>query len=209
MSDDGSQSGSSGGGSGTSFAAQHIVPPRRALNVAPTDGSTKFNTIRIPLIPVACWRLGDPSFDFDSSFVASRFRGEMVPTAAGEDSAPDDGLSETSGPPDAPLTTLSGIVGQNPGCPAAIFGHCDPAGRDALNKTLGDRRAIAIYALVTRQPDLWAYLYDTPEVGDKWDLRMVQAMLHTVLEANGKPYLSAAPSGVRDADTVDAVKRFQ
>ncbi|MGH7297780.1 MAG: peptidoglycan-binding protein, partial [Polyangiaceae bacterium] len=94
-------------------------------------------------------------------------------------------------------------------CPAAIFGHCDPAGRDALNKTLGDRRAIAIYALVTRQPDLWAYLYDTPEVGDRWDLRMVQAMLHTVLDANGKPYLAGAPSGVRDADTVDAVKRFQ
>ena len=49
-----------------------------------------------------------------------------------------------------------GSSGANEGCPAAIFGHCDPAGSDTLNKTLGDRRAIAIYALVTRQPDLWA-----------------------------------------------------
>ena len=133
----------------------------------------------------------------------------MVPTDPGQDTAEDDGLSETSGSPDSPLTTLSGIVSQNQGCPAAIFGHCDPAGRDALNKTLGDRRAIAVYALVTRQPDLWAYLYDNAEVGDKWDLRMVQAMLHKVRDANGQPYLAGDPTGVRDADTIDAVKRFQ
>ena len=187
--------------------------PRRALNVAPTDGSSKFNTIRIPLIPVACWRLEDPSFDFDSSFVSAKFRGEMVPTDPGQDTAEDDGLSETSGAPDSPLTTLSGIVSQNQGCPAAIFGHCDPAGSDALNKTLGDRRAIAVYALVTRQPDLWAYLYDNPQVGDKWDLKMVQAMLHHVRDASGRPYLKPfvayEPTGVRDSDTIDAVKRFQ
>ena len=88
-----------------------------ALNVAPTDGSTKFNTIRIPLIPVACWRLDDPAFAFDSSFVSAKFRGEMVPTDPGQDTAEDDGLSETSGAPDSPLTTLSGIVSQNPGLP--------------------------------------------------------------------------------------------
>jgi peptidoglycan hydrolase-like protein with peptidoglycan-binding domain len=183
--------------------------PRRALNVAPTDGSTKFNTIRIPLIPVACWRLEDPAFDFDSSFVSAKFRGEMVPTDPTQVNAEDDGLAYTSGQPASPLTTLSGIVSQNQGCPAAIFGHCDPAGTDALNKTLGDRRAIAIYALVTRQPDLWAYLYDNPQVGDKWDLRMVQAMLHKILDANGQPYLASDPTGTRDADTEDAVKRFQ
>jgi hypothetical protein len=199
----------SGGEGPNSFAANHSTPAWRKLNVAPTDGSTRFNAIRIPLIPVACWRLEDPSFAFDSSFVSAKFKGELVPTDPGEDTAEDDGLSETSGPPDSPLTTLSGIVGQNQGCPAAIFGHCDPAGSDALNKTLGDRRAIAVYALVTRQPDLWAYLYDNPQVGDQWDLKMVQEMLHHVRDASGTPYLGEDPTGVRDADTVDAVKRFQ
>jgi len=185
MSADDSQSGGSGGGggSGNSFAAQHAVAPRHALKVAPTDGSTKFNTIRIPLIPVACWRLNDPAFAFDSSFVSPSFKGE--------------------------LGTLSGIVSANQGCPAALFGHCDPAGSDALNKTLGDRRAIAIYALLTRQPDLWAYLYDNTQVGDTWDLRMVQTMVACVQDAQGNPYYAGLANGTKDSDTTDAVKRFQ
>jgi outer membrane protein OmpA-like peptidoglycan-associated protein len=177
-----SQSGGAGG-SGNSFAAQHQVAPRRALNVAPTDGSTKFNTIRIPLIPVACRRLNDPAFVFDSSFVGPNFKDE--------------------------IGALAGIIGANEGCPAAIFGHCDPAGSDTLNKSLGDRRAIAIYALVTRQPDLWAWIHDNSQVGDTWDLRMVQTMLGSVPDRAQKPYLSGESNGVQGADTTDAVKRFQ
>ena len=159
------------------------MAPRHALNVAPTDGSTRFNTIRIPLVPVACWKLEDPAFAFDSSFVSPSFRDE--------------------------LGTLSGIVGANKDCPAALFGHCDPAGSDALNKTLGDRRAIAINALVTRQPDLWADLHDHTQVGDTWDLHMVQTMLASVQDGQGAPYHAGAVNGIEDADTADAVKRFQ
>jgi hypothetical protein len=179
--------------------------PRRALNVAPTDGSSKFNTIRIPLIPVACWRLNDPAFAFDSSFVSPSFRTEFVKTAGADpDVAPPGGPA-----PGSPLTTLSAIVAANPGCPAALFGHCDPAGTDALNKTLGDRRAIAIYALLTRQPDLWAWLHDVSQVGDTWNLRMVQTMLASVVDAQQNPYFAGGANGVQDADTTDAVKRFQ
>jgi Putative peptidoglycan binding domain len=171
------------GGSGASFAAQHPAAPRQPLNVAPTDGTTKFNTVRIPLIPVACLRLNDPAFAFDSSFVSPQFRGE--------------------------LATLGKIVSANQGCPAAIFGHCDPAGSDDLNKTLGDRRAIAIYALLTRQPDLWAYLNDTPQVGDTWNLHMTQAMLASVPDTSGKPYYGGIIDGKSGPETTDAVKRFQ
>jgi hypothetical protein len=167
----------------TSFAQQHSVFARAAFKVAPTDAGAKFNAIRIPLVPVACWRLNDPAFAFDSSFVAPAFRDE--------------------------ITTLGGIASANPGCPAALFGHCDPAGSDDLNKTLGDRRAIAVYALITRQPDLWADLYDNPQVGDRWDLRMVQTMLGTVPDGQGNPFFAGAASGVRGADTTDAVERFQ
>jgi hypothetical protein len=168
---------------GVHFAAQHDTEPRRALKIATTDGSSKFNTIRIPLIPVACWTLKDPAFAFDSSFVSPSFQAE--------------------------LGVLSGIVGANQECPAALFGHCDPAGKDDLNKTLGDRRAIAIYALLTRQPDLWAYLYDTKQVGDTWDLHMVQTMLASVQDGQGGPYYAGDIDGARTADTIDAVKRFQ
>ncbi len=170
-------------GGGVSFAAQHDVYSRGAYRVAPTDGTTAFNAIRIPLIPVACWRLDDPAFAFDSSFISPGFRGEIA--------------------------TLASIVAANSGCPAALFGHCDPAGSDALNKTLGDRRAIATYALLTRQPDLWASLYDKAQVGDTWGLRMVQTMLANVGDAQGIPYYAGAADGIRGPQTTDAVKRFQ
>ena len=89
------------------------------------------------------------------------------------------------------------------------MGTAIPAGNDALNKTLGDRRAIAVYAVLTRQPDLWAYLYDNPQVGDTWDLRMVQTMLASVRDAMGKVYYDGAPDKIKGPKTTDAVKRFQ
>lgn len=168
---------------GNSLAAQHAeVPDRTTLALATTDGS-KFNTIRVPLIPVACWRLNDPAFAFDSSFVSPNFRAE--------------------------INTLSGVVAANTGCPAALFGHCDPEGDDALNKTLGDRRAIAIYALLIRQPDSWAYLYDNPQVGDTWDAHMVQCMLGNLPDPQGNPYYPGGIDGDYGPQTTDAVKRFQ
>jgi peptidoglycan hydrolase-like protein with peptidoglycan-binding domain/outer membrane protein OmpA-like peptidoglycan-associated protein len=171
------------GSNGASFAAHHPQPPPRNLKVAPTDGSEKFNTIRVPLIPVACWRLNDPAFAFDSSFVSPTFKGEV--------------------------STLVGLVEALKDCPATIFGHCDPAGSDALNKTLGDRRAIAIYALLTRQPPLWEYLYANSQVGDTWDLRMTQTILANLPDPSGAPYYAGAADGARSPATKDAVTRFQ
>jgi hypothetical protein len=181
MSSGDSQSGGDGGSG--SFAAQHPAMPRRALNVAPTDGSSKFNTIRIPLIPVACWRLDDPGFAFDSSFIAPVFRDDV--------------------------TILREILQSNQGCPAALFGHCDPAGSDTLNKTLGDRRVIAVYALLTRQPPLWAYLYDNPAVGDTWGTSAIQCMLQSIVDADAHPYYAGIVDGKYGTDTVAAVKAFQ
>jgi len=50
-----------------SIALPHRVG-RLPLYVAPTTEDA-FNTIRAPLRPIACWRLEDVRFDFDSSFV--------------------------------------------------------------------------------------------------------------------------------------------
>jgi hypothetical protein len=183
----------SSGGSSTAF--QHARAPGGTLRVAPTDGSSKFNAIRIPLIPIACWRLEDPAFAFDSSFVSPTFHDE--------------------------LTVLSGVVAANPGCPATLFGHCDPAGDDTLNKTLGDRRAIAIYALITRQPDLWEWIYKNPAVGDAWGTRAIQTMLSRVTgratddqgaavdDPAHNPYYTGTVDGDYGTRTYKAVKAFQ
>src|SRR5260221_329729 len=46
------------------------------LFVAPATGKEK-NTFRVPLIPIACWRLDDVRFEFDSSIVAPETQAAM------------------------------------------------------------------------------------------------------------------------------------
>jgi hypothetical protein len=168
---------------GTSVAEQHpLMPDRTTLSFANTDGS-QLNTVRIPVIPVAGWRLNTPGFAFDSSLVAPAFRDEIA--------------------------RLQKIVDANPGCPAALFGHCDPVGSDELNKTLGDRRVIAIYALFTRQPDLWADIYDNPAVGDTWGTRSLQSMLTSLVDGDGNAYYAGAIDGIYGSGATAAVKHFQ
>jgi hypothetical protein len=172
--------------SDVSVAEQHVaVPDSTTLNFASTEDGSKLNTIRLPLAPVACWRLNPPGFAFDSSFVAPAFR--------------------------KAITKLHDTVDKNPDCPAALFGHCDPAGTDDLNKTLGDRRAIAIYALLTRQTAMWADLYDHPQVGDTWGTQALQLMLRGILDKQGKPYYGEEHviDGAYGSGTTAAVKSFQ
>jgi hypothetical protein len=178
---------------GTTVAADHPWSPPTTFHVAPTDGSTAFNTVRTPLAPIACWRLNDPAFDFDSSFILPAFSAEVARLAA--------------------------LVQAKQGCPAAIFAHADPAGSDDVNKTISDRRAIAVYALLTRQPPLWEDLYAHAVDGDAWGTRAIQSMLQTIVgRANddsgnplppNSPYYAGAIDGAYGPETTNAVKAFQ
>jgi len=105
--------------------------------VAPTTAE-EFNNTRLPLIPIACWRVDDIRFAFDSSFVAAD------PSAASA-GAPNDIRSE--------LLNLISLVQAHPGCPLSVFGHADPVGTDDYNKLLSGRRAMAIYALLIFNTD--------------------------------------------------------
>jgi len=173
----------------TGIAAQHAAYPDTPRKVAPTDGSDKFNTLRDPLVPVACWLLNDPAFAFDSSFVSPNFRPELI------------GTQETTG--------LKELIEANAGCPASLFGHCDPMGSDALNKTLGDRRVTAIYALLTRQVPMWEKLYSAPAVGDTWGTQAIQQILQKLVDGDGNPYYAGKIDNQYGPATSAAVKHFQ
>jgi len=136
----------------TSITATHSeVAELRAL-VAPSS-EKQFNTIRVRLIPKACWRLEDTNFEFGSSFVM---------------------------PSNFHPNPLRDLMSKHKGCRLTIFAHGDPTGKDDFNKTLSGRRAQAIYALLTRRSDLWADLYydHNAYIGkDEWGVRSVQIML--------------------------------
>jgi hypothetical protein len=103
----------------------------------------QFNTARLRLVPIACWRVDDIRFQFASSFVTPEIKAE--------------------------LRILEDLIKAHPGAPLSIFGHADPVGDDDSNKTLSGRRATAIYALLTRNTAQWEELFSQPQKNDNWD----------------------------------------
>ncbi len=135
--------------------APHPVFQFPSVFVGPAT-STQFNTIEEWIRPVACWRLDDTRFEFDSSFVK--------PGAARE------------------LRMLSETRDDHPGARLSLFGHADPVGNDQYNKALSGRRARAIYGMLLRDVELWERLFQGDPVcsGDKWGDSSLETMLVTV-----------------------------
>lgn len=114
----------------------------------------ELNTLKPPLLPIACWRLEDMRFDFDSSFVKWESKDEFTYLAETWDSW---------GKP-----------------PMSVFGHADPVGNDDYNKVLSGRRAMAIYGLLIRDTAIWEELYSQPFGNDHWGVKSIQVMLKEV-----------------------------
>jgi len=136
----------SGGGMASSHPSQMALP----VLVGPSTADER-NTIRDGLQPVACWRMDDIRFEFDSSFVKPEAKEEMAHFAR--------------------------LKKNYPNCPVTLFGHADPVGNENYNKQLSGRRAKAIYALLTRKTELWEELYKKPYHGDNWGIKSIQTML--------------------------------
>jgi outer membrane protein OmpA-like peptidoglycan-associated protein len=128
--------------------------------VAGTTTDSEFNTYKAGLVAVACWKVDDIRFHFGSSFVAPDMLEELAELKE---------LTTTH-------TTWSKAE-DGVGCSLAIFGHADPVGDEAFNKSLSGRRATAIYALLTRNTALWEKLYATPLGNDNWGEHSLQVML--------------------------------
>ena len=93
---------------------------------------------RPPLVPIACWSIGDARFEFGSSFIRPEVADDVKSLAA-------------------LITSLETKLGSRPH--ASIFGHADPVGKQTFNKHLSGRRAAAIYALLTRRVDIWEDIF--------------------------------------------------
>jgi hypothetical protein len=132
------------------ISGDHLAPEKLPARVGASTGDEK-NTLRDPLVVVACWRMDDIRFEFDSSFIG--------PSAKEE------------------FELLSVLVKRHAKAPLSVFGHADPVGDDAYNKKLSGRRATAVYALLTRNTDLWEKLYSNQEgTNDKWGLPAIDMM---------------------------------
>jgi hypothetical protein len=147
------------------------------------------NTLRLRLLPIACWRVDDVRFAFDSSFVLPGAKSEMALLAT---LIEDQTANDPRGRPPA----------------LSVFAHADPVGDDDYNKALSGRRAAAIYGLLTRRDEVWEDLFSDkgafakPAAGDKWGTRAIQTMLSTV----GSPI---AVDGELGPETRGAVEDFQ
>jgi hypothetical protein len=135
---------SSGGGTAAAHPAADTLP----VLVGPAT-SGEFNTIRDPLIVVACWRMDDIRFAFASSFIQ--------PNAAEE------------------FALLATLMSAHPNAPLSLFGHADPVGTDEYNKRLSGRRVTAVYATLTRDPAKWETIFNNSE--DHWGVQSLQVML--------------------------------
>ena len=174
------------------LSGSHEKPENFALRVAPTT-TDDFNSVRMRLIPVACWRVDDIRFAFDSSMVLPAVRDEMPALAKmiAKHSIDDPAKAGVKLAP-----------------PVALFGHADPVGNDDYNKSLSGRRAAAIYGLVTRRDEVWEDLYSNTGIfaqsaaGDKWGTGAIQIMLNEV--AGPVPV-----DGKQGPETQSAIRDFQ
>lgn len=152
-------------------AGSHTPLDTLPLPVAPATGKER-NTFRVELVPVACWRLDDVRFDFDSSFV--------VPAAKPE------------------FAELAALHKSHADSPYSLFGHADPVGDDNYNKILSGRRVRAIYGVLVRDTAIWEKLYsDTNGTNDQWGLRQTQQMLDAVGFAPGNMSGSATAASTK------------
>jgi len=119
--------------------------------VAPSAPGRGKNTIRMELLPVACWKVNNVRFDFGSSFVLPSIRAEFV--------------------------DLLQLLDLHPGAPMSVFGHADPVGDDEGNKRLSGHRADAIYAILVRDAARWERMYSAAGPDEGWGTACIQIML--------------------------------
>ena len=157
-----------------SFAGKH--PDRAALPilVGPATDDQK-NAVRPDLVVVACWRLNDIRFHFDSCFVLP-------------DANPD-------------FRSLAALLKDHPKSVLSIFGHADPVGNESYNKMLSGRRGMAVYSILIRDVAKWESLYSEDHWGSSQILSMLDSLGYSAADNDGLH--NGAPSDALKAFQTD------
>jgi hypothetical protein len=180
------------GGIYSDLARAEVREPPHA--VGPTS-SERHNTLRLKLLPVACWRVDDHRFAFDSSFLLPTGAREFALLAEKRPPGPAVSGQPEQGDPE-PMEDPNGLR-------LTVFGHADPTGKEEYNQALAGRRAKAVYAVLVRDTKMWDELYTKPHGGDDWSLLHLKLMLGALGYDPGP--MDAQP---RQAST-QATKAFQ
>ena len=111
-----------------------------------------------------------------------------------------------------PLAEIAEDLTQDDGQLGWIFGHTDLSGPELLNKRLSERRARAVFALLTHDFGLWDEMWNgkTKESPwfEQWGSREMQHMLNTLSVSDDKGAALAEDGGF-GAKTRQALLRFQ
>lgn len=145
--------------------------------VAGPSTSDEFNTARLRLVPVACFRVDDIRFAFGSSFVTSDSADEKNDIRA-------------------ELKILVELLKEHTEAPLSVFGHADPIGNDDFNKQLSGRRATVVYALLisSTEPDSAIKLWQRVAKEENWGANERQQMQG----------MTGLPAGTPDSDLFKA-----
>jgi hypothetical protein len=143
-----------------SVSGKHPDAEALPLAVSPCTTGKGKNTIRMELLPVACWKMENLRFAFGSSFVLPGARKEF--------------------------RALANLRKQHPGAPLSVFGHADPTGNDDFNKNLSGHRADSVYGILIRDTARWERLYQSGS-SEGWGIGSVQRMLTAVGIDAGPP----------------------
>ncbi len=136
----------------------------------------------------ACREVPATSFDFGKSFVKR------------------DGIAQLSG--------IAQELHQRDGQRALIHGHTDLSGPEALNKRLSERRAQAVFSLLTHDFERWEAMWtgrgqgDAPHWFEAWGTRQLQHMLNSLLCFDDDDQ-QLGEDGQYGSRTRQAVRRFQ
>jgi outer membrane protein OmpA-like peptidoglycan-associated protein len=133
----GKDQGNINAGSAGGLTGDHSKADPIQILAGPSTEDQQQNTVQVPLVPIACWSVHEIRFAFDSSFLSVDYDGNEDP--------PEDIRQE--------LAALKTLVEDHQGCPLSIFGHADPVGTDVYNKSLSERRARSVYAVLIFQTD--------------------------------------------------------